>query len=857
MIINDLEIWHKIFLGALFKEIREVWIENSIASTGDTQDVKILNAFFNSEIFEERGTGNGDVITVLINEAEYLSKGDLSYESEGDKKLTSLRCVFDSISLSGNNTRRKPNYQHLSRMFPFDDAYIFPEAAVETDLERKYDEKWKKFYVELSRELGESLNIDLTSLYSLCKKHLWCIPSSSDPKQQDISLFEQARLTAALAVCIYHKIQEEKNNIEINSWPLEYLKDQSLDRFLLVCADFSGIQSFIYNIAHSGALKALKGRSFLLQQILDHIALDLIHRLELTDANLLYSNGGKFYVLVPNTERALVAIKEVGRIANETLLDLYGGENALLIAQIPLKGSDFVYGINNEIELPKIWDKLNSILSTESKYKKFEDIIDEDFFIVPERIRAFGSVELCYATGVELCNKDYSKSGDEKNTVDGRFVRIPVIGQSKNIYRINDQPGNIESPYLSEEQFIAQEIGRKLKNSKCIGTYLRSKDSYEDTHNSFKVAGDYYIKIYEDIKGGASRNTLLNSDDIINELDGLPAKCIKYYGGNWQLDDSMLYGADGEKLEGSFEYWKENAVGIPYLAVLRMDIDNLGKIFKNGLGKQATISRIVQLSAMLDFFFCGYLNKIRDLYWSPEVGISAQPTDTKLENSLQIVYSGGDDLFIVGRWDVIPDVAIWIRNEFKRYVGDHPDLSISAGISLFNAQQPLFKIAELAGEAEDLAKNYPGEVRVKDAICFLGNPMSWEDFQKVSSLAKTWFGYVSRGDPDGHRLPKAFLGLIQSIFAEFINDIFLKTKSTNIYEIMTSPKRALFRPALFGPWRWRAAYSLKRMGDRHKPFEKILHQLAFDLFLNNHSEKEYLFLMNTAAQWADYLTRKK
>lgn len=859
MKFNQLETWQQIFIVALFQSVGKIWNrpeENLENIRSEIPSASSLDDLFSAPLILLQDAKNipspFSAMAYIVNEAGYLSFGGAHNYSQNS--FSSLKCIFDCVAITPKDPAgelSKQHYlQHICRMLPTKDGYIFPTTQEDQGLPLKLKNQWKAFFNELSKEVKENELADLTSLYAICKKHLWCIPVSLKLEHQDISMFEQARLAAAIAVCMYHRLRQETPALEPEQWPSTLIENRTEERYLLVSADFSGIQSFIYNIAHSGALKALKGRSFLLQQILDHAALDLIQLLDLTDANLLYSSGGKFYALLPNTPKAVEAVRQVEQSVNKALLQLYGCESALLTAILPLKGSDF---ITNEVKktsnLPKIWDDLNRILATKSKFRKFDGLLDEDFFIVSDDLRPFGSVEVCYATGIELCTKD-SLTSMQRVIEDDKFWKFRL--KEKNIYQLKkgEQPANSESPYLSEEQFQAQKIGQKLKDGKIIGTHYSNS-------GEFGTFGEFSISITENKSIQARRNTLLNSDDILEELGNLPSKSFKFYGGNWQLDDELLEREDGSRIEGSFEYWKNNAKGIPYLSVLRMDVDNLGKIFKDGLGKEATISRIVQLSSMLDFFFCGYLNRLKDLYWDAKEGVIEVPTEVKLENAIQIVYSGGDDLFIVGRWDVMPDVAIWIHKKFKEFTGYHPDLSISAGIALFNAQQPLFKVAEIAGEAEEWAKKYTRgkKQKSKDAVCFLGNPMSWEDFQEVSRLAKIWYGYVNEGY-NSHKLPKAFLGIIQNLFTEFISTVSSSSGVGTKWKIAFPDEESL-KPGRYGPWRWRAAYSIKRMADRHKIFEQELNQLANDLFLSNKSEKDYLFLMNTAAQWADFLTREK
>ena len=59
--------------------------------------------------------------------------------------------------------------------------------------------------------------------------------------------------------------------------------------------DISGIQSFIYTIGEKGALKGLRARSFYLEIMMEHIVDELLEKLSLSRANLIYTGGGHCY----------------------------------------------------------------------------------------------------------------------------------------------------------------------------------------------------------------------------------------------------------------------------------------------------------------------------------------------------------------------------------------------------------------------------------------------------------------------------------------------------------------------------------------------------------------------------------
>ena len=79
----------------------------------------------------------------------------------------------------------------------------------------------------------------------------------------------------------------------------------------------------------------------------------------------------------------------------------------------------------------------------------------------------------------------------------------------------------------------------------------------------------------------------------------------------------------------------EKGRGIKRLGVLRADVDDLGAAFASGIpAEKVSISRTATLSRALSYFFKHKINEILD----------------SGKYRLQIIYSGGDDLFIVGNW---------------------------------------------------------------------------------------------------------------------------------------------------------------------------------------------------------------
>jgi CRISPR-associated protein Csm1 len=84
------------------------------------------------------------------------------------------------------------------------------------------------------------------------------------------------------------------------------------------------------------------------------------------------------------------------------------------------------------------------------------------------------------------------------------------------------------------------------------------------------------------------------------------------------------------------------------------------------------------------------------------------------QRHVHIIYSGGDDMFLVGAWDDLIELAVDIRRDFAQFTNGK--LTFSAGIGFFHHACPISQMARVTGELEDLAKAYPG----KDSIMLFG-----------------------------------------------------------------------------------------------------------------------------------------
>ena len=190
------------------------------------------------------------------------------------------------------------------------------------------------------------------------------------------------------------------------------------------------------------------------------------------------------------------------------------------------------------------------------------------------------------------------------------------------------------------------------------------------------------------------------------------------------VKEEMVLGEELRKQEHfkSFEDYANKT----YLGILRMDVDGLGKRFIDGFD---SISKYEKFSKRLVDFF--------------ENGVAELQKEDEFREFLNIIYAGGDDLFVVGRWDKVIDFAERIHKETaKNFASD--GITISGGVAIVHPKYPIAKAAELAGEAEDAAKQFDDGKGKKNAFHMLGKTVSWnEEFDYVKSFKQQFISLIN------------------------------------------------------------------------------------------------------------------
>jgi len=614
------------------------------------------------------------VTYIADNIASGTDRRDREIEGDPDIPLFDrslpMEPVFNILNLPQGGKPRKSVYPAgvLNEKLP----YPVPAPGVKrsgTD----YNECYQNIRANLKQIVFDEHY--LNSLLEITETYLSYVPCSTMTGQlPDISLFDHQKITAAVSACIFLFLESagEQNyrKLLFDEYKLFYERKA----FLMVSLDFSGIQKFIYNIRSKQALKAMRARSFYLEMFLEHICDEiLLAGAGVARTNLIYTGGGHAYLLLPNTEEAKEQLDRFEKKINAWLVANYGTGLYLAVAAVACSGNDLM----NKSDLMNqsasgapykaVYQELSRLLSLK-KLQRY----DAETILALNNFSGQASTRECKICGaVSRLEQDEDICG-----ICGAFTKIAenIIQEDILIVTSPERQASffgVELPSVSGGRwmyFMAEGQAKEL---------LKSADSGS-------------LRVY-------SKNKMYTGLDFSTKL--------------WVGD--YIKSSDLEDLAGQAE-------GIKRLAVLRADVDNLGSAFIKGFersgeqtGEQTpeekceyqTLSRTAAFSRQMSLFFKYYINQIlRGNFGLPQYSLT-RPDKPAAPRRVAIVYSGGDDVFIVGAWNEVIETAADLQKAFEKYcLGS---LTISAGLGVFENKYPISRMAFETADLEEKAKAAP------------------------------------------------------------------------------------------------------------------------------------------------------
>lgn len=531
--------------------------------------------------------------------------------------------------------------------------------------------------------------------------------------------------------------------------------------------------------------------------------------------NILYCGGGRFYLLLPrNAEPGQLAAALDGHVQ-----DHFGGMLAVVIGSTDVHLRDFLAG-----NFSGVWGRAGE-QCRQRKARKYSQRAHADydnvFGVVPEAVFPVVS----------------SAPGGEAEPEEGGEDNAP------------------ENPY--------RKLGERLVAARwLVKTTPGNGDlSPTDINALFRKFGwEYHLVAADGTLAGLPQAT------EICELNGYePNAAMHDLKPRGQVDFTCRFIAKHwpQNRRGdvrTFEQMAKKARGAKKLGVFRADVDNLGKVFKTGLGARATAGRVSMLSQAMADFFEGYLQCLcqQDAY----------------KDKVGILYAGGDDLFVLGAWDAVLDFAVVLRDAFACYACHNPAFSLSGGVVLIDDHVPVRHFAELAGEAEEKAKRHTrkhqGGDKQKDALTIFDMPFGFEELTRFLDLKERLLDALDEermpaaaarlGDGDTPEkqdaaqekrkvkpLPQGFLRKLFDVWDAYILE---RQACLEAGRTLEDVQRVMH----WQRWRWLLIYGLRDFARRHPAHKDTVQEIQERILDTQHPVDDRLGM---PLRWVELLLKKE
>ncbi len=759
---------------------------------------------------------------LLVKLADHLAAGERLEREEEDTGFPPnepLRSVFASITLEGRPQAAGTWTYQMQPLAP--DKSLLPTKGTATTA---YRTLWLRFK-EAVRQLSPSFltvqtvaeaDAFLAALLHLLRAFTWCLPDASFKNRPDIALVDHLHLTAALAVCLADFSREQLQGWEDAGIPPEQ------PVALLVGGDVSGIQKFLYTISSHGAARSLRGRSLYLGLIADTAADYTRRELDLPPVNLLYASGGHFWLLAPLSASARLAV--IQKCITGHLLTYHRGDLALALAAVEVRAGDCQVrqSVDNQqgYGLGGRWHELSRKLSRQKRH------LLGDIALVSEdgHAQVFGPWEV---GGEEIRCEVCHAEREEWHSGVTRELHPEQVEQGLGINKCSLCESFEE---LAQDAAQAEFVIIRSRHGPVRDRTLRWHTVLAD------LGVEYHFVPQIELSERYQQGDLVFR---VNKASLLPEAHIPVVGFRflpqvtpWKAEDQQ-----GERAIRSLDEIVQDSAGPPYWAALRMDVDNLGRLFQAGLGETYSFSRLMTLSRALTWFFEGYLTTL------------GQHVDQNC-NVLHLLYSGGDDLFAIGAWNRVLTLAAEIREHFHRYTCENPAITLSGGLSLHPVKFPLYQAAYQAGEHLELAKAFQHSGHRTDAFGLWGPALSWEEFSWLAG----WQHQFVEWSQQGKALPEGTFAVLSRRFFQKLGEIAALAKED---PALASPRtmhevaRDLERNRR---WRWLLVYWLSREAAVFRgDLERFQDELLRDLL----RLQRLPTLLALLARWCELMTRRR
>ena len=478
------------------------------------------------------------------------------------------------------------------------------------------------------------------------------------------------------------------------------LSFDSSKRFQLVLGDLSGIQSYLFAVAHigeGGVAKRLRSRSFHLALLAKTAALYILDALGLSYRHLIMTAGGVFMLAVREDDQ----LEPIRRELDRHLYTRYHGALQLHLASRTVSVD----------QLSAVSDVIGSL--------------------------HYGIQRSKMQPASHLLKSDTGERWHDRIWLHERASGAYCVSCRRHPVR-EEASDETLCEYCSQDERNGMLLPRS--QSMWIGPALAQESSDNVSSSSGERAGvlwgRYDVWLLRD--SGQLPDQMKKEgywERWTDEPSDMPDTSSACWVSNAYLSNHIPQ-RDGAPIH--FEDLAGLSRGKKMLGIYKADVDRLGLLLSYGLRSDQgdySLAEYLTASRMLEDFFGERLTvHLREKF-----------------PHLYTVFSGGDDLFLIGPWSELPDFAMWMRQEFERFVEGNPEVTLSASLLFVPPRAPIATVAReaerLLEQAKELANPFRtaqgGQGRNQVALC--GIVVEWNDLPIIWERAKQWAAWVNVG----------------------------------------------------------------------------------------------------------------
>ena len=794
-------------LAALLHDIGELWQHSADTPHDEDRTHADLSHDFIIEHLGQDWSHSASLAAHHHQPVDYLSKlvcladrlslaGDDSEEAEGG----SARQLQSVLSRLGTGT--SPRYLPLTPLEIARDT-VFPREHADTEPEKGYARLWEGFVRDtaaIARLYSAHPRPMVNTLSELLFRYAWCVPSSHPGDAGNTPLVHHLRTASAIAVSLYRSGLPET---ELDSLIEDNPNAPATEPYLsLIAGDVGGVQEFVYAQNEGATPAGLRGRALFVELLTETAARWLLHQLGLYSVNLLYVGAGRFYLLAPRVDEETVSRlrAELSRI----MLKYQGCELPIALATTPLCVRDLY-------RFPHAWARIEKELAAEKCHPYRDTDVEELYEHVFEPRSGAEPAPPCAVCGGE-----------------GGRLREGEAHPECDLCR------------------SLKGLGERLAGTRyMLVAPVDGAQAHAEAHrwqSLFRFGFGFTVALFEQLEpsgiaASSSGGVLfrLNSTHFMTDeaINGIRAAVHPPSLGFRLLAQPTALGGEEASRTVSFHALAAASEGAALLGVLRMDADDFASLLRHGLGDGASIASFCSLSFLCRLFFEG---------WVGSLCATGTPHDGR--GGGYPVFAGGDDLFIVGSWCDLAELAYSIQQDFAEFCCFNPALHVSGCMV---AERPTLALCYMADAARESLEGGPKGLEGKNALGFLGNTLGWSRFERV----REWRDVLQRvtgGDasPERGKAPRELLHLLIDLHLSY-----LRGQEAGAHR--ESPREAI----QYGPWMWQAAYHLSAMieqlGEPAKGDLARIREALVDPQRLSHELPDVAL----AARWVELLTRKE